>query len=289
MRTHARFSAMGGEVGGWHEKLSGALLLVAGAAILMGIVTAEALYPASYSTHRNTVSDLAAMRPHNLIRQPSAAIFNWTMIVTGVLIIVAAYFLHRALRRRSVAVPTALLGIGVLGVGIFPGNHLTEHQLFAMLAFAAGSIAAILSWKALSSPLRYIALALGTVALVSLIGGLFFIGWAPVARLGDGGIERWIAYPVVLWMVSFGAYLVSRPAAIRAKGAAPQQETEYVALQAGVSRMRYRAVKNSNRPPMRTENVDRCGSGCRPSGAANTAGASGSSSPPPVVSRIGGG
>lgn len=52
----------------WYANASGVLLLVSGAAILMGIVTAEALYPAAYSTNRNTVSDLAAMRPHNLIR-----------------------------------------------------------------------------------------------------------------------------------------------------------------------------------------------------------------------------
>jgi hypothetical protein len=82
-----------------------------------------------------------------------------------------------------------------------------------MLAFTAGSIAALLSWKVLNSPLRYITLALGTAASVSLVLGFFFIDWAPVARLGEGGIERWIAYPVVLWMVGFGAWLTSRSAA----------------------------------------------------------------------------
>jgi hypothetical membrane protein len=98
----------------------------------------------------------------NLIRQPSAAIFNWTMIVAGLLIIVAAYYLCRALQ---------------------------------------------------NSPLRYFTLALGTAASVSLVLGIFFIDWAPVARLGEGGIERWIAYPVVLWMVGFGAWPAGRPAA----------------------------------------------------------------------------
>src|SRR5689334_8018325 len=211
MRIPSRFSAMGAEVRDWYGKLSGTLLLVAGAAILMGIITAEALYPAAYSTHRNTVSHLAAM-DDIIIRQPSAAIFNWTMIIVGLLVIVAAYYLYRALQRKAIPIPTALLGIGMVGVGIFPANHGNTHTLFAMLAFAAGSIAAILSWKVLSGPLRYICLLLGTTALVSLVLS-FFIDWAPVARLGEGGIERWIVYPVVLWMVSFGAYLASRPAA----------------------------------------------------------------------------
>jgi hypothetical membrane protein len=213
MRARSEYQAENSQPRTWYAKVSGALLLVSGAAILMGIVTAEALYPVAYSTHRNTVSDLAAMRPDNLIRQPSAAIFNWTMIVAGLLVIVAAYYLYRALQKRAIPIPTALLGIGILGVGIFPGNHLTPHQLFATLAFTAGSIAALLSWKVLNSPLRYITLALGTAASVSLVLGFVFIDWAPVARLGEGGIERWIAYPVVLWMVGFGAWLTSRSAA----------------------------------------------------------------------------
>jgi len=36
---------------------------------------------------------------------------------------------------------------------------------------------------------------------------VFFIDWPPAARLGEGGAERWVAYPVVLWMVSFGSTL----------------------------------------------------------------------------------
>lgn len=198
----------------WYAKLSGTLLVISGAAVLMGIVTAEALYPAAYSTNHNSVSDLAAMRPQDLIRQPSADIFNWTMIGAGVLVIVAAYFLYRALQKWAVPVLTALLGAGMVGVGIFPGNTGNTHMLLANLAFAAGSIAAILSWKVSSSPLRYLFLTLGSAALVSMIcASDLLINWAPVARLGEGGIERWIVYPVVLWMVGFGAYLASRPAA----------------------------------------------------------------------------
>lgn len=190
-----------------YRTAGGMLLTLAGAAILMGIITAEALYPAAYNTHRNTISDLGAMRPDNIIRQPSSAIFNCTMIVTGILVIAAAYCLHRTLCRWGTPVSVALLGVGILGAGIFPGDHLPEHQLFAMLAFTAGGVAAILSWRVQTGPLRCYSLLLGAAALLSLVAGVFFTDWAPVAHLGEGGIERWIAYPVVLWMVSFGASL----------------------------------------------------------------------------------
>jgi hypothetical protein len=59
---------------------SGVLLLLAGAAILMGIITAEALYPAPYHTDANTISDLGGTEPpEGLVLQPSAAIFDATM------------------------------------------------------------------------------------------------------------------------------------------------------------------------------------------------------------------
>ena len=40
--------------------VAGVLLFLGGATVLMGIITAEALYPAAYSTHSQSVSDLAA-------------------------------------------------------------------------------------------------------------------------------------------------------------------------------------------------------------------------------------
>ena len=61
-------------------RLGGGLLFVAGATILMGIITAEALYPGTFSTGANEISDLGGTRPPNsVILQPSATIFNLSM------------------------------------------------------------------------------------------------------------------------------------------------------------------------------------------------------------------
>jgi hypothetical membrane protein len=186
--------------------MAGALLSFAGMAILMGIMTAEALYPAAYRTSANTISDLGGTRPPNsVVLQPSAAIFDTTMIVTGLLIMAGAYVGRQALG-RAVAVLTCLLGVGVTGVGVFPGNTGT-HPLFAMLAFTAGGLAALLSFRCLHGSYRYLAALLGVTALGGLVVATFWIDWTPVAELGEGGIERWIAYPIVLWLVSLGGYL----------------------------------------------------------------------------------
>ena len=68
----------------------------------------------------------------------------------------------------------------MLGVGIFPGNT-GLHPIFALLAFVAGGLAAILSYKASDSPLRYIVVALGATTLLMLVGILGApspMGWA---------------------------------------------------------------------------------------------------------------
>jgi hypothetical membrane protein len=108
-----------------------------------------------------SVSDLAAMRPENLVRQPSAMTFNVTMILAGLAIAVSAYLLQREGNGRRLTIPLALLGLGMVGVGF------------------------------------------------SLVVGLFLIDWAPVARLGEGGAERWAIYPVIFWVIALGVTLVT--------------------------------------------------------------------------------
>jgi hypothetical membrane protein len=192
------------------HKLAGGLLFTAGATILLGIITAEALYTAPYTT-RTEISDLGAT-DNGVILHPSSYIFNATMLVTGAMIILGAYFTHQALHRRAVTIPTGLLGIGVLGVGIFPGNIHPWHPIFAYTAFLAGGLAVLLSYKVSPQPLRIIFAVLGAVSLGFTVAGVFLAEWGPFARLELGGVERWMVYPVVLWLVGFGGSLAaSRP------------------------------------------------------------------------------
>ena len=191
--------------------VAGALLFAAGVISLMGIITAEALYPGGYTTSQNEISDLGATAPpDSVIEEPSATIFNTVMMVAGALMLGASFCLQRGFRRLAPAIFLALFGLGVLGVGVFPGDQGTVHALFALLAFTAGGVAAIVAWSVETSPFRYFSVVLGAVALLSLL--LYFVlGDAnPMAPLGDGGIERWVAYPIVLWVTGFGGHLMGR-------------------------------------------------------------------------------
>ncbi len=135
--------------------LAGSLLAVAGGVILMGIITAEALYPAPYATGANEISDLGGTRPPaGIVLQPSAAIFDLSMIVVGLLLAASAVFVHRAYGFRSVSLPIGVLGLAALGVGIFPGNTGAPHAICAMVTFVAGGIAAVTSARVVSGPFR---------------------------------------------------------------------------------------------------------------------------------------
>jgi hypothetical membrane protein len=189
------------------HKTAGGLLLVAGTTIVMGIITAEALYTAPYNA-RIEISDLGASET-GVILQPSATIFNATMLAAGAMILAGAWFAHRALHRRAVTIPTGLLGIGVLGVGIFPGNIHPQHPLFAFTAFVAGGLAVLLSAKVAPQPLRAIFGVMGAISLGFTVASVFLLEWGPLGRLDLGGVERWMVYPILLWLVGFGGYLTA--------------------------------------------------------------------------------
>ncbi|WP_179747422.1 DUF998 domain-containing protein [Natronoarchaeum philippinense] len=191
--------------------VAGSSLVVSGFIAFMGIITAEVLHP-NYST-RQDISDLGSTRPPNpIIHEPSATIFNSTMLVTGALVLVAAYFLFRAVDRRGFPVALAIFGASIFGVGVFPGNVTPWHGLFALLTFFTGGITVVLSSRVVSRPFSVLCGLFGGLSLLVLVSvffyGLVVGGPHPLAFLGSGGIERWVVYPLVLWILAFGGYLL---------------------------------------------------------------------------------
>ena len=181
-------------------------MLIAGIIIFMGIITAEVFYPEGYTTRDSEISDLGATRPPNsIITQPSSTIFNLTMLTSGILILMAMFLLRYTIKNLWIIVPFFLLGIGVLRVGLFPGNITPWHPIFAILTFTAGGVSAIASSWLVPSPVRYLYLVLGFTSLCFLFFSQLFI-----PTLGMGGTERWVAYPIVFWLISMGSFLLGR-------------------------------------------------------------------------------
>ncbi len=142
-------------------KLSGALYFLAGSLALMGIITAEAMYPSGYSTFSNEISDLGSTKqPNIVIHQPSASIFNLTMLLAGLMSLIASFYQHKYFKRFLFTVPILLFSLGLVGVGLFPGNMSPYHGMSSLLAFLSGGFAAIFSNKILCAPYKYFAIAI---------------------------------------------------------------------------------------------------------------------------------
>ena len=119
-------------------RLPGVLLFLAGSIALMGIITAEALYPsgAGYTTFNSEISDLGATKPPNrLIYQPSSGVFNIAMLLSGLMTLTATFFQHKLFKKIAVSIPLSLFGLGLIGIGIFSGDKVPYHGMFAMLIF----------------------------------------------------------------------------------------------------------------------------------------------------------
>lgn len=190
--------------------VAGVLYSSAGFVLLMGIITAETKYPVfRHYTTRQEISDLGGTRPpQGLVTQPSAMIFDTTMLIAGVLLLAGAFALWRLYRHRVLTVVSALFGAGTLGVGIFPGNT-GPHPVVAMIAFVFSALTAIAVFKVTSAPFRFMSLSAGLLSLAALIVGLLGDN-SPVAKsIGLGGVERWVVFPMILWLAFFGGHLLA--------------------------------------------------------------------------------
>lgn len=159
-----------------------------------------------YSVSSQAISDLGV--------GPTAALFNASVFLLGVLSLVGAYFYHRTHGIRWITILFLLAGIGPVGVGIFPETSRLPHSVFAFLAFVFGGVVAIVVATRQRPPLRYMSLVLGALGLVALV--LFVTG--QYLGIGFGGMERMIVYPVLVWQAAFGAHLMSAPQAARGPG-----------------------------------------------------------------------
>ncbi len=178
-----------------NKNLAGALIFIGAFWSLMGIVVSEVLYPSYHVTQ--FISDLGV--------GSTALIFNSSVVVFGILLIVAAYLLLKAGTDIWFTSMMALIGIGEVCVGIFPEDTGTPHLIAAAIVFLIGGILAIVSFRVFPVPWAWISGALGIITLAAII----LLGTKNYVGLGVGGMERIIAYPLYLWAFGSGAFLMT--------------------------------------------------------------------------------
>ena len=188
-----------------YRHAAGVFLFIGAVQFVLGMLIAEFLYP-GYSASVNYISDLGATcRTTCIIYQPSASIFNTSISLLGVLALVSTYFIWREFHNRSISLLLGLSGIGMVGVGLFPETAGIVHLVASFIAFFFGGLSAIATYKLVKAPFAYLSVLMGMISLIAL--ALFiseiFLG------LGPGGMERMIAYPLLLWVIGFGGNLMS--------------------------------------------------------------------------------
>lgn len=176
-------------------ELAGVLLCTGNIQFFLLMTIAAALYP-GYTIGTNYISDLGV--------GPTSVIFNGSIILLGICTLCAAILLFHHTPSWLFSSVLGLAGFAAVLVGVLPGDLGVFHVIAAATTFLVGAIAAITAYHVVKPPFCYVGIILGLISLACFVlfaGSMFF-------SIGPGGMERLIAYPVILWGVAFGGYLM---------------------------------------------------------------------------------
>jgi len=183
------------------------ITFVALSAQFMTVIMLAAAMAPNYDFGGGAISDLGVI-------PETALLFNTSLVLVGVLNVVGGYYFYRSHGARWILATFLLAGLGAVVAGVFPLDAGGLHSLGALFAFLFFNVQALASATRLSGAMKAMAVLAGVLGLVFV--GLMVVGDAGNAAafgpFGHGGTERMIVYPVMLWLVAFGGYLLGTPA-----------------------------------------------------------------------------
>jgi hypothetical membrane protein len=188
------------------RRVAGLLFFALAAEFMTAIMLAAAMRP-GYDFRGGAISDLGVF-------PETALLFNGSLVLVGVLNLVGGYFFYRSHGRRWILAVFALASLGAVGTGLFPLDTGGLHGLFALVAFLSFNLQALASATRVTGLVRAVSVLAGVLGLVFVV--LMAIGdggnTAAFGPIGHGGTERMIVYPVMLWLLGFGGYLLGTAA-----------------------------------------------------------------------------
>jgi hypothetical membrane protein len=172
--------------------------------------------PRPYNISHDTISDLGntACGTWNgrYVCSPLHDLMNGSFIVLGITMLLGSVLIFRRYGKGRTAmtgfIGIGLSGLGVVMVGVFPENSVPAlHGLGSALPFTLGNAALIVIAISLAMPLllRLCISLSGVAALLALVAfaSSHYLG------LGEGGIERVVAYPQTICLAVIGCYLIA--------------------------------------------------------------------------------
>ena len=183
-----------------NKRIAGLLFFIASVQFVLVAIICEALYP-GYSVGQQFMSDLGNWS----LAGNYAAIYNVSVIFSGIIGIASAYFIQRVFKNRLFTSLLVVSDVCYVFVGVVSEDiSLPVHGISGLVGLVFGLAAMIMSYKFVKSPLSYAPVILGGVTLLALVlqASGFYLG------LGLGGIERLEIYTYLLWGLGFDGYLI---------------------------------------------------------------------------------
>jgi hypothetical membrane protein len=195
----------------------GPILYVSSIQFFAGQIFVAMRWHPPYSLARDTISDLGntACGTFNarFVCSPLHGLMNASFIVLGMAMTAGSLLISRRFAKSRAATvgfaAMAVSGIGVMIVGIFPENSVPAfHGLGTAVAFTVGNAALIIMAAApmLPAALRLYSFLSGALAILALVS----YSSSNYLGLGEGGIERVVAYPQAVWLIVIGVFLLVR-------------------------------------------------------------------------------
>lgn len=189
-----------------NRNISGLLLFVGVVQVILFQTICQTVYP-GYSVGQQAISDMGNWD----LAGNYAAVFNLSAVLFGLLIITGAYFVRRELKSKLFVSLLALVGICNISLGVIAEEISRVHGILFLIMSVSWVVAAVLSYKFVKSPFSYLSVGLGSVSLLVFILSILgkYVSSGFIFGFGLGGIERLSVYPLWLWMLGFGAYLMN--------------------------------------------------------------------------------
>lgn len=173
-----------------------------------------------YSLSRDTISDLGntvcGTWNGRYVCSPLHSWMNASFVVLGMTMTFGSVLISRNIATgpgpKMGFAAMAISGAGVVMVGIFPENSVSAlHGLGTTMPFVLGNISLLILALSLKVPvlLRCYIFLSGGIAILGLV--VYVSGH--YLGLGEGGMERVVAYPQTVCLIVIGFYLATRNSA----------------------------------------------------------------------------
>jgi len=208
------------------------MLFIGNTVFILGLAVAESVFP-GYSVSRDFISDLGApiavpLNPPGMltIHQPASIIYILSLSILTVLSLEPAWQFRQTFHAKRFwkvffvfAAGLVALPLSYIPYYVYADQQIMQpiwnvpalliagtivHDALSGLVFFFGGLSAIESRKLVVKPLDRLFPVAGAVAIVAAV----LSGVGMDLGLGPGGIERIVAYPILVWALAFGGYLM---------------------------------------------------------------------------------